>query len=181
MTVVFAPGGQGRRRSAGWKRENGFSPAEFAYERGFCDGWLAVWFPVEGRDLPVWLACFGSGGVGSGGFLCWRRGMGGFFGGWRAIWLGTHGFGGRVLCCWGDVEAAVVAAGLASRGRMGIAGVACLFQLRWSWFRRLFMLAAEVWAVWRGRTDLLRGLVWSVLQEGGDGGAMAGMARRCRF
>lgn len=87
--------------------------------------------------MPVWLACFGSGGVGSGGFLCWRRGMGGFFGGWRAIWLGTHGFGGRVLCCWGDVEAAVVAAGLASRGRMGIAGVACLFRLWWSWFRRL--------------------------------------------
>lgn len=99
-------------------------------------GWRFGFWGKE-RELPVWLACFSSGGVGSGGFLCWRRGMGGFFGGWRAIWLGTHGFGGRVLCCWGDVEAAVVAAGLASRGRMGIAGVACLFRLRWSWFRRL--------------------------------------------
>lgn len=99
-------------------------------------GWRFGFWGKE-RELPVWLACFSSGGVGSGGFLCWRRGMGGFFGGWRAIWLGTHGFGGRVLRCWGGVEAAVVAAGSVSGGRTGFAGVACLFRLRWSWFRRL--------------------------------------------
>ena len=36
--------------------------------------------PVEGRDLPVWLACFGSGGVGFGGFYAGGGGLGGLAG-----------------------------------------------------------------------------------------------------
>ncbi len=104
-----------------------------------------------------------------------------FCGDGRTVWLGAYCFGGRVLCCWGDVEAAVVAAGLASRGRNGNCRCGLLVSALVELVSAAFTLAAEVWAVWRGRTDLLRGLVWSVLQEGGDGGAMAGMARRCRF
>ena len=126
-------------------------------------GWRFGFWGKE-RELPVWLACFSSGGVGSGGFLCWRRGMDGFFGGWRAIWLGTHGFGGRVLRCWGGVEAAVVAAGSVSGGRTGFAGVACLFRLRWSWFRRLLR--------WRRRSGRF---------GGGNGFSSVGSAQESGF